>query len=184
MLEIKLNKTALRLDFSFFAVMSLFFFFDKTGIGLLTLCAVSCHELGHLIVITAVGARADNITLYGAGIRISASTQQLDAAAKAAVLSAGCVTNLTLCIIAYLLNAPLFSAINAVMCLFNLLPFGELDGALLARLALGDRPKILCTLRVVAAALTAAALILLNGRISITFIITCAYILMLSQKTR
>lgn len=186
MLEIKLCNTALRLDFSFFAVMALFFFFDEHGTGASALCACLCHELGHLIMMCAFGAPLRSITLYGAGIRISSELEHLTRGRKTAVLAAGCTVNLALSLASYLCGNMQFLAANAVLCVFNLLPLGELDGALLLRQATERLPPkrsdlLTSAARVCAVSLCAAA-VLLAGGAGISFLLTCTYLLLMMAK--
>ena len=183
MLELRLCNTALRLDFSFFAVLSLFFFFDSTGTGQLSLCACACHELGHLAVMTAVGARVDSLTFYGAGIRIGARLDDLKSGERAAVLAAGCAVNLLLCAAALLCGSVRFAAVNLMLGAFNLLPVGALDGAQLLALATarlaqrraGAVRACLCALSVV----LCAALAALSQGGGIMPLLICGYFLLL-----
>ncbi len=79
------------MDFSFFAVIALFLLLDNTGFGVMALAACAVHELAHMFVMAMFGIFADEITFYGAGIRItSARTEFAKPAVKVLVLSAGC----------------------------------------------------------------------------------------------
>ena len=73
MIELKLKRTALRWDFSFFAVLAVFFIWDYSGFGFAALGICTAHELAHLAVMRLCGMSPDSLTFYGAGIRLSAS---------------------------------------------------------------------------------------------------------------
>ncbi len=96
--------------------------------------------------------------------------------------------NFALCIASYFAEGKLFSAVNLVMGFFNLLPFGELDGAQLLRLWLTKHcspqnaercMKLIC---IAAAAAVAAILLKLNGKVGLTFVITCCYLILLMSR--
>ena len=189
MLELKLGNTALRLDFSFFAVLSVFFFFDTEGIGVSALCACFCHEMGHLTVMTAAGAAVREITLYGAGVRINAELSKLSYAARASVYAAGCVVNLVLYAVSCICGNVVFALVNLALAVFNLLPLGELDGAQLIKLLLQRylphmADRISGVLGSAAAVVCVGVLVAAGGNIGITFAVCLGYfILLMSRKT-
>lgn len=184
MLELNIKNIVLRLDFSFFAVLSLFFFFDSGGCGICAMCAAVCHEIGHLIILCAVGARTRSITLYGAGIRIGADTELLSPSKKAAVLAAGCAVNLLLFPTALLMHSRSFAAANLALGLFNLIPIGELDGAQLYNMLCKGSAKPAATAVIRAACLIscAAALKAAGINIGLSFAATCIYMLLIMAK--
>lgn len=136
MIELRLNKTVLRLDFSFFAVIALFLLFDTTGFGIMALAACAAHELAHMLVMAMFGIRAEEITFYGAGIRITAPMERAPERVRAAVLAAGCAANFLLAALMYALGQTYAAAVSLFTGAFNLLPFGELDGAELLKMLL------------------------------------------------
>lgn len=188
MIELKLRKTALRLDFSFFAVIALFLWLDSSGFGLMALSACGLHELSHMLVMAIFGIFADEITFYGAGVRIySAQTEFAKPVVKSLILSAGCAANFILSVIFLYLNQPEAAAINLFTGIFNLLPIGELDGAGLLKLLLIRvcRPeKIDGALRTVGAVFSViciVAIILFGRGISFTLITTALYFIIVSS---
>ena len=189
MIELKLRKTALRLDFSFFAVIALFLLLDSSGFGIMALSACALHELAHMLVMAFFGIFADEITFYGAGIRItSARTEFAKPVVKSLILSAGCAANFVLTVIFWRLNQPEAAAINLFTGIFNLLPIGELDGAGLLKLLLFRvcRPeKIDVTMRTVGTVFSVicmAAIVFLGRGISFTLITTALYFIIVSSR--
>ena len=98
MIELKLKRTALRWDFSFFAVLAVFFIWDCSGFGFAALGICAAHELAHLAVMRLCGIAPDSLTFYGAGIRLSArAVESAPPGVQAAVYAAGCAMNFLLC---------------------------------------------------------------------------------------
>lgn len=189
MIELKLKKTVLRLDFSFFAVIALFLLLDTTGFGLMALSACALHELAHMLVMAVFGIYADEITFYGAGIRItSARTEFARPAVKALILSAGCAANFVLTVIFWYSGRFETAAINLFTGIFNLLPIGELDGAGLLKTALIRfcKPENVDGISDVTGAVFSViciAVIVFFGRgISFTLITTVLYFIIVSSR--
>lgn len=189
MIELRLNKTLLRLDFSFFAVIALFLFFDNTGFGISALFACALHELSHLAVMLMFGISPEIMTFYGAGIRITSSkTERAPMLHKMLILSAGCSANLAAFALFWLRGGYAAAMINLFIGIFNLLPVGELDGAALLRTLLIRKcaaEKIDFCMKaaaVVSSAAVLAAVILLGGGVSFTLITTALYLLILSSR--
>lgn len=142
MIELRLRKTLLRLDFSFFAVVALYLFLDGSGLGLSALAACGLHELSHLAVMTVFGVPVDEITFYGAGIRItSPKTDEKGGIARVLILLAGCAANFAAALLFWRFGNLAAAAINMCTAIFNLLPLGELDGAMLLKTLLIKKCK-------------------------------------------
>lgn len=189
MIELKLKRTALRLDFTFVAVLAMFFWLDSGGFGLITLGICAAHELAHLSVMLACGITPECITFYGAGIRISApETECAASGVQAAVYSAGCVMNFLLAAVLYLCGSSGTAAISFFTGCFNLLPIGEFDGRRLLKLLVLSHAKpenvdcILFWSGVISAVLCAAALTAGVRGVSPTLLITLAYIIIMSLR--
>lgn len=184
MIEFYLCRTAVGLDFSFFAVLAMFFFFDSGG-GLAALSACAVHELGHLAVMRLCNIPAERILFYGAGIRISAEIKGASFWKQLAVLSAGCAVNLLLSAAFYAAGELTLAAANLITGTFNLLCLGEFDGAQLARLfavrfvGAARIDGFLNVLRGISAAVCLASALLLGGAISVSLLITLVYVLIL-----
>lgn len=132
MIAFKLFGTDIRLDFSFFAVLALFFFFDS-GMGICAFVSCIFHELGHLIVMRICDIPIERLLFYGGGIRLSADIERSSFPVRLAVLFAGCAFNLLLAGVLLCAGAHTAAAVNVFICLLNLLPISYLDGAQLAR---------------------------------------------------
>ena len=157
------------------------YYLDEQGVLLMAFCACALHELGHWLVIRALGGRvtALRITCVGAEMRLSARCplgywQQIAAAL------AGPAVNLLAARMAVGL-AGLYLALAA----FNLLPAVQLDGGrilwcILALLTSEERAERL--LRVLSSALAVglvlgALLLLWQGRGNLTLRITALWLL-------
>ena len=136
------------------------YYLDEQGVLLMAFCACALHELGHWLVIRALGGRvtALRITCVGAEMRLSARCplgywQQIAAALAgptvnllAARMAAGLGTEGAYC----------FAGLNLALAAFNLLPAVQLDGGrilwcILALLTSEERAERL--LRVLSSAL-------------------------------
>lgn len=189
MIELKLNHTTLRLDFSFFAVTALFLMLDSTGFGTMALAACGAHELAHMLVMAIFGIPAEEITFYGAGIRItSARTEQAPDPVRAAILAAGCAANFLLAAVLYALGEGYAAAVSLFTGAFNLLPIGELDGAGLLKILLirfckpENVDRSARAAGAVFSVMCAAAAAFLGRRASFTFITTAIYFIIVSSK--
>ncbi len=188
MIEFKLFKTAVRLDFSFFAVLFIFMYFDNGG-GLEAVSACVMHELSHLVAMLICDVTVTGVMFYGAGVRITADLCSVRRWVRIAVLSAGVAANFALAAIFYATGEYTLSAVNLVTGAFNLLPVGEFDGAQLFRefLTVTSPPdRIEGIMRVaawVSLALCAAALCLFSGSVGITLVVTAIYLLVLMCRS-
>jgi len=184
MLELKLRKTRIRLDFSFFAVVALFLMLDNTSFGIAALAACGIHEFSHLLVMTICGIPAEVVTFYGAGIRItSPQTDTARPLVRVLVLSAGCAANFIATVLYSLSGNDAAAAINLLTGAFNLLPIGELDGAAMLKMLLIHvcRPekvdRALKVVRITTVVLLVGAVLLTGRSISFTLLTTVLYIL-------
>lgn len=189
MIEFKLNDTALRFDFSFFAVITLFFLTGSYGFGISSLILCAAHELSHLAFMRRFGVKADALTFYGAGIRItSAGTERLSHGKQAAVYFSGCAMNFALAAVLWLMGCGSGAAVSLFIGLFNLLPLGELDGARLAGLLVMRRArpenidKIMWALSLISAAVCVAAALILRSGVSFTLLATALYFIVAGSR--
>jgi stage IV sporulation protein FB len=189
MLELRLKSTAVRLDFSFFAVAALFLLTDETGFGMLSLYACAAHELSHLAAMKLFGADVSAITFYGAGIRISSeNTETLPFFSQMTIYLAGCAVNFLLAAVFFLAGDLRISAINLFIGIFNLLPLGTLDGANIVKLAAirffppenVDNVMKICA--VISTIAVAAAAVLFGGRASFSLIATAVYFVFVCSR--
>lgn len=130
MIVLKVFRTELCFDFSFFAAVSLFFLFFGGECSFAAVVACVVHEFAHLIMMWICSVHPEGITFYGAGIKISSDkVQHCSYIQKLMIYSAGCVVNLLMSVIAMLLSDYSFVVVNIIIAIFNLLPLGMLDGA-------------------------------------------------------
>lgn len=187
MVELKLKQTLLRLDFSFFAVIALYLLLDESGFGLAALAACAMHETAHFIAMTAFGVPVEQLTLYGAGIRITSSKIDcIKPYRKVVILCAGCIANFSAAFVFWMLGNYSACAVNLFTGIFNLLPMGELDGARLLKMLVVRHCKAENVDRVMkhaamfSAVVCAAAFIAAGGVASFTLITTALYIIIVS----
>lgn len=189
MLELKIKKTRIRLDFSFFAVLTLFLMLDNTSFGIAALAACGIHEFSHLLVMTFCGIPAEEITFYGAGVRISSpQVNNARMIPRLAILAAGCLANFLAAIVYLLTGNEAAAAINLLTGAFNLLPIGEHDGAEILKMFLIKicRPekvdKAIRVVGIVTALFAGGAVLFLGREASFTLLTTLLYILVVSFK--
>lgn len=187
MIELNLNKTRIRMDFSFFAVIALFTLFDEDCFGTTALICCMLHELAHLIVMLILGIPTEVITFYGAGIRISSPRIEYEKPyRRVLVLAAGCLMNFFCAAFFSRLGYDLAAVISLFTGIFNLLPIGELDGAAIVKMQIirvckpENVDRIMNIIGVIAAVICAAAVIAVGG-FSITMPITIAYLIIMGS---
>ena len=117
-------------EFTFFAAMALFFYFDKTGMGLMSISACIIHETGHLLILFAEKRDFSTLTFYGGGIKIGYEKKQ---DMSVLLIIAGSLFNFIIFIVFYFftpfyLNVKMFAVINLIIGVFNLLPIQYFDG--------------------------------------------------------
>lgn len=189
MINIRLFKTNVKIDFSFLAVLLIFMLVDESGYGLMGLYACLIHEIGHLIAMVACRLNPDEILFYGAGIRIKAFDEyKLSYGQEIFILSFGSVTNLLVFAVLYCnsdcRSIGIFAAIHLLIGLFNLLPITIFDGGRILELALMRRMRVdtaelisrivsaICTLAMLFAAISFYSL----GKVNFTVVATLCYI--------
>lgn len=186
MLELKLKKTVLCLDFSFFAVVALYLLLDESGFGLAALGACALHETAHFIAMALFGVSVERVTLYGAGIRITSFLECVPPLRRVVILGVGCLANFAAALVFWRLGELGAFAVELFTGIFNLLPLGALDGAGLLKMFVIKRCKaenvdrVMNLASVISAVLVAAAVIFAGGAASFTLITTALYIIILS----
>lgn len=187
MVEMKLKRTVLCLDFSFFAVIALYLLLDESGFGIAALAACAMHETAHFIAMAVFGVPAERVTFYGAGIRIrSSGVEYVKPIRKAVILSAGCFVNFAASFVFQSLGEYGACAVNLFTGIFNLLPLGELDGAGLLKMLVircckaENVDKVMRAAGIVSAAFCAAVVLAVGGEVSLTLITTALYIIFMS----
>ncbi len=127
-LEFKLNNTVLKIDFSFFIVLSIALMINNKSVAYLLLFS-ALHELAHIIVLLIVGGKIDkiNFSYYGIGMKHSSDLKFKD---EIVFLLSGVGVNLFFAVI----NVQ--RQINLSLFLINILPVFPLDGGRILKLIL------------------------------------------------
>ena len=118
----------------FAVVITFLLLMDNTGLMTASLFPVVVHELGHLIIMKKIGCAPQSIKFSAAGILIS-GTSYCTLKENIFVALAGPITNLFLTLLLYLLGnifsykiLIVYSAVQLLVALINLLPIKGLDG--------------------------------------------------------
>lgn len=133
-MRFKLFGTEVYISFLFMGVITLMLCFDKTGFILPTLFAVFVHEFGHLFMMWVTGETPKKIRLIPASVQIVSS---LSGGYKRDILVAlsGPMVNFLFFGVFYYnylcfgnKGTLMFSVLNLIIGVFNLLPVKGLDG--------------------------------------------------------
>lgn len=134
MIQFSIMNTRVRFDFTFFAVMAFFLMTDGGVFGFSAILACALHEISHLIMMIIFSVPTETITFYGAGIRISSEKiERAPRRKRNIILLAGSAGNLIFAAVLWAAGERISAIINLFTGLFNLLPIGEYDGAVLLR---------------------------------------------------
>ena len=143
MIKIKFLGIKALFDFSFFAVIALFFLYDSTDLAIYSFVACIIHELAHVFMMNAFDIPPNSLVFYGGGIKISErEIERLKLYKQAIITSAGCVINFIMAGISFALadgsdlKILIFAYSNLMVGAINLLPIGYFDGAGLMKLIL------------------------------------------------
>jgi len=120
----------LEIDFSFLIFTAVIFLLRDSSIILGFFAVSTLHELGHGLALYAAGGRIGLLSLWGMGIKMQPERGLiLTVKEEAAVLLAGPLSNLLLYGAVQLTAGEcLFGYMNLAAAVFNLLPYGMLDG--------------------------------------------------------
>lgn len=136
-MKFKLFGTEIYISFLFAAVITAMLCFDKTGLILPIIFAVTMHEAGHLFTMWILGAAPRRIRLVPAAVEIDSVPFKKPRNENAVAVS-GPAVNIILfaaLYINYLLfkkeASLVFGLVNLLIGCFNLLPFTGLDGGTL-----------------------------------------------------
>ncbi|MDE5946013.1 MAG: hypothetical protein K2G63_01705 [Oscillospiraceae bacterium] len=92
---------------------------------------VSCafHELGHLIAMFISGAESREVYISGLGIKIVQSRNNMISVWRTLIiLLSGSLFNFLIFLLGYKILSPEILTVNLILCIFNMLPFRNLDG--------------------------------------------------------
>ena len=119
-------KLRAEMRFSFPAVLAVILCTDTEGTALLCLLACGLHEIGHIILMYAMGCPPEKIVFYGGGMKLTGGGKNIP------VIISGCAVNFLLFTVFYFFthnyDLRLFGMINLLTGLFNLMPVQPFDG--------------------------------------------------------
>ena len=133
-MRINLGKTALRINISFAAVVTLMLILDESGMCAVGLFCCIIHEAGHIICLLISGEKPAMIELSFYGIKLERKEPSiLTVAEELAVYIAGPAMNIIFSAVLFLLSAEhdgikTAAVISLCVGLFNLIPCRPLDG--------------------------------------------------------
>ncbi|MCL2636757.1 MAG: site-2 protease family protein [Oscillospiraceae bacterium] len=124
------GKKKFAVDFTFFAAIALFFYFDESGFGIMGICACAIHEIGHLIALFIEKRDFDSVLLYGGGVKIKFK-KNLESSVF--LIIAGSLLNFIIFTVLYFTFSEIFelqilAITNLIIGIFNLLPVRYFDG--------------------------------------------------------
>ena len=104
-------------------------YLDRQGVVPLALLACALHELGHWAALRALGARVRRVRLTAVGAEMEVD-RTLSYGGELLAALAGPGANLALALaFSPLTGGGLFAGLNLALACFNLLPVGQMDGA-------------------------------------------------------
>lgn len=129
----------------FYAMLALGMLLDGAMLFRLVLLCAAIHECGHVAAYICCAKRLPKLSASAGGVCLS-RTAGLSHAAKLIVLCAGPAANLLTCFVLYAMaqhkasyGAYFFASVSFCTAIYNLLPFGALDGAQLVEEVLPAR---------------------------------------------
>ncbi len=181
-MKLNLGKTALKINVSFAAVITLMLILDGSGTCAVALFCCVIHEIGHIICLVILGEKPESVELSFYGIKLERSRQSsLTAAEEMAVYAAGPVMNFIFS--AFMLpfasghtGIKTAAAISFCVGVFNLLPCPPLDGgnilsSFLVFISDEEKTKKICFyvsyFVIISMAVTGIAMIIMNGNFTL-----------------
>lgn len=193
-MRFKLFGTEIYVSFLFSAIIALMLATDKTGLAFPTLFAIFMHETGHLFCMWATDCSPKAVRLIPASVQIRTgigSSYKKDMA----VALCGPAVNFLFFTVLYFNYAVfgneavlIFSLLNLIIGLFNMLPVIGLDGGtvLFAILIKRFEPNRAClimrlvTLLIALSVLTVAVVMTVKGNMNISVYIVAIYLFVAS----
>lgn len=164
MISIRIGGAPVRIHFSFLVFNALIFLMRSSGLILSFYAVCILHEAGHLAALRLVGGSISGVDVSGAGIVIG-TRKGGRAAAKSSlfVLLAGPAANIVCYALLRILGYNgIFSQLNLMAAVYNMLPYQSLDGgAIISLFAVGTVSErafmhILNTVKLLMIAISAA----------------------------
>ncbi len=130
-------KTELNVSPFFFAVLTLFFLYDKNGIALPAVLISVLHETGHFLALLCVKSRPKSINLSVFGIEMELF-ENLSTAKKCFVLASGFFVNFIVAAFCFFIDRDLFGYISFFIGVFTALPLAATDGGAILKTIADD----------------------------------------------
>lgn len=117
----------IEISYIFICGLTAFFAVDRTGIFIPLFISMLLHEIGHLITLTYFKCKISKISLKIGTIGIN-YIDGLTTRQKIISLIIGPLVNLIMALVLFALNLRIYSAINILLFIYNLLPIKGTDG--------------------------------------------------------
>lgn len=133
-MKLDFGQTALKINVSFAAAVTLMLILDSSGICAVALLCCVIHEAGHIICLLALGEKPKKIELSFYGIKLErAQLPSIKSADEIAVYASGPVMNFVLSALLFIAsngmpNLKTAGVISLCVGMFNLVPCRPLDG--------------------------------------------------------
>lgn len=196
-MRVNLGRTALRINISFAAVVTLMLILDESGMCAVGLFCCIIHEAGHIICLLISGEKPASVELSFYGIKLERKEPSiLTATEELAVYISGPAMNIILSAVLFPLSAghegiKTAAVISLCVGAFNLIPCRPLDGGNIVFQAISmfaeeeTAEKISSAMSVVTLVpMTAAGLIMLFRSGNITLIAVTGYLAAVCMKGR
>ena len=156
-MKLDFGQTALKINVSFAAAVTLMLILDSSGVCAVALLCCVIHEAGHIICLLALGEKPKKIELSFYGIKLErAQLSCIKSADEIAVYASGPVINFALSALLFIASNGMPSLKTAALislCVgaFNLIPCRPLDGGnilffTLCRIANEEKAEKACVL--------------------------------------
>ena len=181
--SVKIKGVYFGVSFSFFAVAALLFLCADSQTDKIFTALTCCffHECGHLFFMLLFGSKPERVTLYGGGIKISPFSDRLTSQNREIlILLAGCIFNFICAAVWYLFKGlDFFCEVNILLGVFNLLPFKYFDGGRVLEMLLdGGKAYDLVKALFLFMGAVCIILMLINNIVSISFMLTFAFVVL------
>lgn len=147
--------TRIEITVLFTAVVAFMLILDRTGMMTGVLAATLLHEIGHLFVMYRLKCSPKSVTLKLGSINIEKSNVPLSSMKEVKIAFAGPFVNLLCAVAAYILYLftghlewAVFSSVQIVVAVFNLIPVLGLDGGTILFTILSSKLTIDKALRI------------------------------------
>ncbi len=122
--------------FGFFAAAAVFSLIDPMMLGISFLCSCIIHECGHILAALICGRKIVSVRFGAGGIKMTADKRIVSFSKDAFILLCGPAFNLTAAFFYYKEECYTAFSSDLILGIYNLLPFGILDGGALLELLL------------------------------------------------